>query len=75
MTKCGRSPDLNPIETLWARLQALVSARGPNDTMQLQRFVQAEWNKIPQAEIDKLVLSYESRLDKCIAQEGAIIKP
>lgn len=70
----ARSPDLNPIETLWARLARTVSERGPVSLDDLVRFVQEEWDKIPQQEIDALVLSFTKRCQRCVAAKGEHIK-
>lgn len=71
----ARSPDLNPIETLWSILNHKVAARGPLDRADLKKFVVEEFNKVPQATLDKLVLSYKKRLNKCIEVDGAHFKP
>jgi transposase len=65
-----KSPDLNPIENLWAILAGKVSTRGPKDRKQLETFIKAEWNKLPQDMINKLVKSFRSRLIKCVEHEG-----
>ena len=69
----ARSPDLNPIENLWAILQRKVAARGPADEAQLVKFVQAEWDKIPQRTVDRLVLSFHGRLQKVVKAKGGHI--
>ena len=71
----ARSPELNPIETLWAILAKKVAARGPLDRADLKKFVLEEFNKVPRSTIDKLVLSYKKRLEKCTEVEGAHFKP
>ena len=69
----ARSPDLNPIETLWAIVQRAVSLRGPKDRDELIRFVQQEWDRIPQSTIDALCASYEARCRECIRLRGATV--
>jgi transposase len=66
----AHSPDLNPIETLWAWLQEKVSARGPKDAADLRRFIREEFDKFEQSSIDALVLKYEPRLRQCVAARG-----
>ena len=39
----GNSPDLNPIENLWARLKKLVSARRPSNKAELIQAVISSW--------------------------------
>jgi transposase len=66
----AHSPDLNPIETLWAWLQIEVGKRGPKAEAALRQFIAEEWDKLPQARIDSLVLEYTARLRKCKAAQG-----
>ena len=58
----ARSPDLNPIENLWALLQRKVSDRGLTDADELREIVVQEWEAIPQAQIDAYVQSFQERL-------------
>ena len=69
----ARSPDLNPIENLWAIISRRVGSRQPTDEAELALFFVEEWNAIPQSVIDKLVLSFEGRLKECIARNGETI--
>ena len=73
MAWSARSCDLNPIEQLWALIQREVSRRGPVDRDELVRFVVEEWEKYPQAVIDKLVLSFEKKARACVASGGATV--
>ncbi len=66
----ARSPDLNPIEHLWGRVQVEVSKRGPRDHESLEQFFHEEIAKIPTEEIDALVESFIERLKKCIKKKG-----
>jgi tRNA A37 threonylcarbamoyladenosine biosynthesis protein TsaE len=42
----SQSPDLNPIEHLWAELEKHVWARRPTNLTQLHQLCQEEWAKI-----------------------------
>ena len=61
---------MNPIENLWATLSKAVSDRAPFDQAELDKFVHEEWDKYPQARVDKLVRSFRGRLVRCKAVEG-----
>ena len=69
----ARSPDLNPIETLWALLSRRVGNRLPTDEAELEQFFVEEWNAIPQSEIDVLVNSFAARCSECVRVKGATI--
>ena len=42
----SESPNLNPIESLWAELKKRVQARRPTNLTQLHQLCQEEWAKI-----------------------------
>lgn len=65
-----RSPDLNPIENLWALVQRKVSDCGPLGAEQLKHFVVQCWNDIPQDTVDRLVRSFSRRCVSCISNKG-----
>lgn len=65
-----RSPDINPIEHLWARLQREVSDRGPADEEDLKVFVQEQWDSIPQREIEDLVSTFNLRCQNVVFHHG-----
>lgn len=68
------SPDLSPIEGLWAILKERVSRHGPLGRPQLVAFIQKEWDLLPQAMVDRVVLSYQRRLVECVAKKGKTIR-
>ena len=59
----SKSPDLNPIEHLWDNLDRRVRRRPnpPNSVNDLRAALLEEWNNIPQADINRLVLSMRRR--------------
>jgi transposase len=69
----ANSPDLNPIEMLWAILKEAVYELSPISIGDLQDVLLAAWNGISQDVIDKLCLSYERRLRLCLEMEGQAI--
>ena len=66
------SPDMNPIEHLWSRLQRAVSERGPFGVEELKQYVEEEFNKVPDDDIRKLVLSYRKRCQEVAASCGHV---
>ena len=66
----SQSPDLNPIENLWAELKRHVQARRPTNLAQLHQFCQEEWAKIPANYCEKLVEGYPKRLTQVIQFKG-----
>ena len=65
------SPDLNPIENLWAVLKQRVSSRNPRNKSELIQFAKEEWLGIPQAMVRKTIESMPRRLSQVIEREGA----
>ena len=65
-----RSPDLNPIETMWSIVAREVDLRGPIERSELVKFVREEWDKIPQSTVDALVLSFGKRMRECAKKDG-----
>ena len=63
---------MNPIETLWAMLSVKVAARGPSGQEELEEFIQQEWDALPMATVNALVLSFRERLRKAVAARGAV---
>ena len=69
----ANSPDLNPIENLWAIIQAKVRARNPTSVQSLKSMITMEWNKISGTVLENLVNSMGARLRQCIARNGGYI--
>ena len=64
----ANSPDLNPIETLWAILAARVSMRGPFGEDELWDFVEDEFHKVDEATVVGLCMSFRRRLGVSFAK-------
>jgi hypothetical protein len=66
----AHSPDMNPIETLWAILARRVSDRGPIEGEGLKQFLTEEWDNMDQAMVDRLVRGYAGQLQACVTAAG-----
>jgi len=69
----ARSPDLSPIENVWALLQRQVDTHGPADVEQLERFVRQEWDALDTGKLNRMVLSFSGRLHRVVEKHGASI--
>ena len=71
----SQSPDLNPLENLWAYLKRQVRKRPkkPSNLVEFFEIVVDEWNHIPKRVIENLVESLPSRIEMVIASKGASI--
>lgn len=70
----AHSPDLNPIENLWAMMDDAVALRKCSSLAGLERAVAQEWAKLPMAKIRKVVTSMPDRLKAVIEAEGGNTK-
>jgi len=68
------SPDLNPIENLWAVLKVKISARQPTTTAQLAHYIKEEWFSLPVSLCVRLVQSMPHRCEKLLQYRGYITK-
>ena len=71
------SPDLNPIENVWAILKYRVRRRmngGPHTHTALVEAVQAEWDALEQDEIDRVILSMERRVNALLLAKGGPVR-
>ena len=67
----SQSPDMNPIEHLWQRLKARVSARKPTNLNNLEKIVREEWAKLnDDGYCARLVETYQNRIDALIEAKG-----
>jgi transposase len=67
------SPDLNPIENLWAVLKRNIRKRQPRTIDQLEDMIHEEWGYISDGYVRTLCLSIHNRIDMCIENEGSRI--
>jgi hypothetical protein len=65
------SADLNPIEHMWGIVQRAVSARGPWGAEELEEYVVDEFNKVSDSAVERLVSSFERRVEAVVKVRGA----
>lgn len=58
------SPDLNPIESLWAELNRRIAEKMPSTEAELKAAAIEAWNEIPQEVIDRHVRSFQRKCEK-----------
>jgi transposase len=64
------SPDLNPIENLWADLKRRIESRNARDIANLKEIITDEWKKTSQLSCSNLVDSMRDRMRAVIDAEG-----
>ena len=69
----ARSPELSPIENMWAIIQRRVDLRGPTDADELWKMVKEEWEAVTDEEARALVGSFRARLKRCVSAGGQTI--
>jgi transposase len=67
------SPDLNPIENVWAIIKYKTEKRLPKNLAEVERIMEEEWNSIPAELLVKLAESMKERCEKVIAANGGHI--
>ena len=70
----ANSPDLNPIENLWAYVQARVDARACSTFDSFRKAVEEEMAAVPANVLGKLVSSMGNRLAETIKLGGGMTK-
>ena len=70
----SQSPDLNPIEILWAELNRRVRARRPTNLTHLHQLCQEQWAKVHPIYCGKLVGRHPKRLTQVKAFKGNATK-
>ena len=60
------SPDLNPLEHLWKKLERRLNKSQSKNRQELGNLLMEEWNKTESSVLEKLADSVPSRLYECI---------
>ena len=68
----AKSPDLNPIEQVWAYMKERINRRltEHHGIAQLRHMVQQEWANLPPQFVNRLVRSMNSRARQCVMYRG-----
>jgi hypothetical protein len=66
----SNSPDLNPIENLWAIVKRRVELRRSRNLDELERFMRKEWGNIPNSTLINLIGSMPQRCREVIEKNG-----
>jgi len=67
-----RSPDLNPIEHVWAQLKGLIykDLKVFDDLQELERTIRSSWDKIPIQNVRNTIASMNKRIEAVIQAKG-----
>ena len=66
----GNSPDLNPIENLWAIIKSKLKGRDTSSVPKLEAAVRDIWNNLDKSTLQNLALSVPDRFKEVIARKG-----
>ncbi len=66
----SNSPDLNPIENIWAIVKRNVEMRMPKDLPELEQYMIEEWDRIPNNIIINFISSMRRRCEMIIENNG-----
>jgi transposase len=66
----SQSPDLNPIENVWAILKANISNYKPTSIKHLIRIIKKEWKKLDGVFAENLVISMKNRISFLLSNNG-----
>lgn len=69
----GCSPDLSPIENVWAMVAGEVTKEGPYGPDELWEYVLEKFMNIPEETICRLIDGFERRLRLCKAERGGTV--
>lgn len=70
----AKSPDLNPIEHLWAKIDTILAKNPPKTLADLADAVTKAWNEIKEFDVITLIESMPKRVEACIKAKGGYFK-
>lgn len=70
----SKSPDLNPIEHLWAYIDTKLEENPPETLADLEVAITKIWNEIDKSRVISLIESMPKRVDACIKARGSYTK-
>ena len=70
----AQSPDLNPIERLWAYMKRKLKECPPKNIKELRATLLKIWNEIPKSVCEKLVGSFSNRIEEVIRMNGCLTR-
>ena len=66
----GNSPDLNPIENLWAIMKMRLKERDTSSVPKLEAAVRDIWNNLEKSTLENLALSVTDRFTEVVERKG-----
>ena len=66
----AKSPDLNPIERVWAHVQKAVGKMHPLTPKELVTAVKKAWKEMPQTTVNAIVANFDDRVEKVRKLQG-----
>lgn len=66
----GNSPDLNPIENIWAHVQRQLPRTLPRNEQELWARIQTAWQEVPLSVVRNVISSMPARVDEVIRNRG-----
>jgi len=69
----AQSPDLNPIELIWANMKVFVERRRPNNKTELKDAVKMAWRNINIKFIRKCIEGLKGKMEKVIKNNGNVL--
>lgn len=66
----GNSPDLNPIENVWAYVQRRLPKLLPRNSREFEGWIHEAWKAVPTSYIQKLIRSMPNRVQEVVRKKG-----